>query len=167
MSSFGAGNLNSYMGGGGDYETPTQSSYSGNMQTLFLILAAGVIIILLVTNFAGSGLPGTGGPGGPGDGTDGQGGTESTAEPSELPGFDSDTTGERDESEILYGIDLSKYGINQDEFVPQEDLSEAELFENLKEMKMWKPCGDSDLVLKLLEAHTFKEVDLYSDDDDY
>ena len=152
MSSFGAGDLGSYMGGGGGNETPTQSSYSGNMQIIFLLLAGGVVMMFMVLNILG------GGPGG-------LGATDKTIPEEEpIPGIEYHNPQEAED--LLDGIDLSKYGIDEEDYVPQQALTDASIVDSLAEMKVWKACGDSDLVLKLLELHSFSDAELYADDDD-
>ena len=161
MSSFGAGDLGSYMGGGGGNESPSQSSYSGNMQIIFLLLAGGLVLMCLVLNLAGGG-PG-GGPGGPGDkppSTEETAGPSETTNPTEnnIPGINFDESEE--------GIDFSKYDIDPDTYTAQADLDDASIFDSLAQMQAWKACGDNDLVLKLLERHSFSDAELYNEDDD-
>ena len=154
MSSFGAGDLRSYMGGGGGNETPTQSSYSGNMQMIFLVLAAGVVMLFLVANIAGGTNKDNVGNGGyGGDGGTGSGIVSPTPTTSTIPGIDYDET------------DYSKYDLDED-YVAQTDLDDESIFGSLAEMQAWTACGDSDLVLKMLERHSFTDYEWYNDDDD-
>ena len=161
MSSFGAGDLGSYMGGGGN-ESPSQSSYSGNMQIIFLLLAGGLVLICLVLNLAGGGQGGGpgGGPGGEPPSTEETAGPSETTNPTEntIPGINFDESEE--------GIDFSKYDIDPDTYTAQADLDDASIFESLAQMQAWKACGDNDLVLKLLERHSFSDAELYNEDDD-
>ena len=138
MSAFGAGGLGSYMGGG--YDTPTQSTYAGNGQTILLLfVAAAVCMFLMVANITTSGNTGgtTGDENGNGGASGGGSGGASTTVSS---------------SNALDGLEM--FNISQD-YANQAALDDMDVFNSLSEMEVWVSAGDNDMLLKMLENKTY------------
>ena len=137
MSRFGAGGLGSYMGGG--YDSPTQSTYAGNGQTILLLfVAAAVCMFLAVASIKQPENPGdTSGPGGPEDTSGTNGGISSTIS---------------SEDNTFAGLEM--FDLSQD-YANQAALDDMDLIESLEGTEAWISAGDTDLLLKMLENKTY------------
>ena len=137
MSRFGAGGLGSYMGGG--YDSPTQSTYAGNGQTILLLfVAAAVCMFLMVANIKtpDNSTTTSGDDAGANNGG-GNGGSTTT--------ISSDN--------MLDGLEM--FNISQD-YANQAALDEMDVFNSLSEMEVWVSAGDTDMLLKMLENKTYE-----------
>ena len=167
MSAFGAGDLNSYMGGGGgDYETPSKASYGNNMQLIFLYLVAGVIVMFLLGPLLNSTPDGTtpptnitddsgpGGPGGTGGGLGGSGGSEG-GQGGNNGGSSGGSGGENNGGSFEDSNDNKNDISAENIYQSLLDIDMDQLLYDLSESKTWTAAGDTNLVLKVLEKKTY------------
>ena len=139
MSAFGAGNLNSYMGGG--HDSGSQSTYAGNGQTILLLFVAAAVCMFLIGAHIGNQT-----------GYDNDDTTIVTDTGSDNNGdnaSDNDNTTGTDDMSWLEMFNLDN---DTDNYMNLDDES---LFTSLSDMEAWISVKDTDLLLKMLQNKTY------------